>query len=327
MTAMRRVEWRGAKVSHLVLGAAQLGMPYGIANTTGQPKEDEAHEIVAAAWQLGVNTFDTAQAYGSSEAVLGSALDALGGGEKALVVTKLSPDLDHTDGHAVRSAVVESCRRLRTNRLWGLMLHRDERIRDWNRGLGRTLLDIKASGLVGHLGVSAYSVDAARLAVETPGIDLIQLPCNAWDRRMAVAGVFEDAKRQRKLCLVRSVYLQGLLTVPPETPSAGLPDVAADAALRWCSYVKARGTTAIVLALRYALSLGAPLVIGAETVAQVKENIALANSETRMEPDEVKEMSESLGPIDDRILDPRCWGGLRRAGPTGRSWGGCQERQ
>ena len=59
------------RLSRLTLGTVQLGLPYGIANRAGQPEYGEIRAIVAAAVEGGVNCFDTAAAYGTSEAVLG----------------------------------------------------------------------------------------------------------------------------------------------------------------------------------------------------------------------------------------------------------------
>src|SRR5467141_3083494 len=73
----------------LVLGAAQFGMPYGIANTAGQPDSSTIIEIVSAVWSRGVRFFDTAQAYGASEEALGQALMRLSIGGEACVVSKL----------------------------------------------------------------------------------------------------------------------------------------------------------------------------------------------------------------------------------------------
>ena len=78
----------------LVLGTAQLGMSYGIANSMGQPDQDVANAIVREAWDSGICKFDTAQAYGDSERVLGAALNVLGVVSVAKVISKLDPRLD-----------------------------------------------------------------------------------------------------------------------------------------------------------------------------------------------------------------------------------------
>ena len=48
----------------LAIGAAQMGMPYGIANRTGQVGPAEIVRVLDLARQRGVDTIDTAAAYG-----------------------------------------------------------------------------------------------------------------------------------------------------------------------------------------------------------------------------------------------------------------------
>ena len=51
----------------LILGTAQFGLPYGISNQRGQIPEAEVAAILAEAAKAGIDTLDTAAAYGSSE--------------------------------------------------------------------------------------------------------------------------------------------------------------------------------------------------------------------------------------------------------------------
>ena len=51
----------------LALGTAQFGLPYGIANQVGRISRDEATTILDHAWAAGLDTIDTAIAYGESE--------------------------------------------------------------------------------------------------------------------------------------------------------------------------------------------------------------------------------------------------------------------
>ena len=56
----------------LALGTVQFGVPYGVANSTGQVPESEGSSILSYARTLGIDTLDTAIAYGESERRLGS---------------------------------------------------------------------------------------------------------------------------------------------------------------------------------------------------------------------------------------------------------------
>jgi aryl-alcohol dehydrogenase-like predicted oxidoreductase len=298
--------WRGESVSRLVLGTAQLGMSYGIANVTGPPTGQQARELISEAWKGGVRCFDTAQAYGDSEAVLGAALAALGiRGEEPRIITKLAPGLDPCDDSRLRAAVDASCDRLGVQRLWGLMLHREEWLMHWEDGLGASLRRLQGQGRVRYLGASVYGVDAARAAMENPDVDLIQVPCNAWDARMREAGVFESAKRRDKLCFVRSIYLQGLLTLPVAQVERWLP-AAAETARRWHAAASACGVSPKVLAFRFALAIGAPLVVGAETAAQVQENVELLLVPPLTERD-IRRIRRAMGSIPEEVLLPSLW--------------------
>ena len=55
----------------MVLGTAQFGMDYGIANLMGKPTRKDVLSILALAWEKGVRRFDTAPGYGNSEHLLG----------------------------------------------------------------------------------------------------------------------------------------------------------------------------------------------------------------------------------------------------------------
>ncbi|MFD0516840.1 aldo/keto reductase [Paractinoplanes durhamensis] len=84
--------------SVLILGTAQLGMAYGIANRTGAPDDDAAAGILAAARDLGITHLDTARAYGDSENRIGVAAPP-----ELAIITKVAPGAD--TAAAVRASV------------------------------------------------------------------------------------------------------------------------------------------------------------------------------------------------------------------------------
>jgi len=63
------------KESKLILGTAQLGSNYGIANTIGKPTEKQAIEIMKYAVENGIRYFDTAYSYNDSESRIGKFLN------------------------------------------------------------------------------------------------------------------------------------------------------------------------------------------------------------------------------------------------------------
>jgi len=60
--------------SRIGLGTAQFGQDYGMANTTGAIDQTSALPILEYAVKSGIDTIDTARAYGESETILGETL-------------------------------------------------------------------------------------------------------------------------------------------------------------------------------------------------------------------------------------------------------------
>ena len=61
--------------SRFVLGTANFGLNYGLANRVGKVSQNELMKVIALCEGAGVEFIDTAQAYGDSEARLGVLCD------------------------------------------------------------------------------------------------------------------------------------------------------------------------------------------------------------------------------------------------------------
>ena len=298
--------WHGETLSRIFLGTAQLGMDYGIANAQGKPDNRKAAIIVETAWNLGVRCFDTAQAYGDSEAVLGRRLRAMGVSADARIVSKLSAGMDPANLPQVADSIKRTFDHLGVEHLWCMMLHRAAWLDYWDHGLGELLLEYRDAGRIQHLGVSLDSPDEVSRCLSHPAMEVLQVACNAWDRRMPRLCVLGTARENGQLCCVRSIYLQGLLTMPPEHAAARLP-IAREASVRWHGLAARHGMSVKEMAVRFALQLDAPLVVGAESADQVCETVALAQLRP-LPPEVLAALDESLDPVvDDTILTPRCW--------------------
>ena len=290
----------------LVLGTAQLGMPYGIANINGQPDSSLAKTILKTAWENHIRVYDTAQGYGESEKSLGNAIKSLGLSSEVKIVTKLNPSLNHLDKTALEQAVKGSLTRLDVPILYGLMLHREEFLELWECGLGDTLRGFVSKGLTKHIGVSVYSPDKALLALNMDGISIVQLPSNIFDRRFEHAGVFEYAKKKRKQIYVRSVFIQGLALMSVEELPKHM-QFAAPVLKMLDELCSDSGITRQGLALGYAKYAypNSKILFGVETPDQLEENIVYWNENLPVAViDHVKEVFNN---VEERILNPALW--------------------
>jgi aryl-alcohol dehydrogenase-like predicted oxidoreductase len=296
----------GTQNLRLVLGTAQHGMHYGIANKTGRPALHTVESMVAEAWNHGVREFDTAQAYGESERVLGRVLNSLGITRQARVTSKLHPMLDHRDSNALGRALQETLARLGQAKLYGLMLHRENLLDLWDAGLSETLHSFVDSGLVEHIGVSVYTPQAAVRALERGDIGLVQLPANIFDRRFEKAGVLREAQRCGKQAYVRSVFLQGLLLMSvddlPESMRFAIPVME-----RLEDFSRKTGFSRKQLALGYVRSVypAQKVVLGCETLQQVTDNLQLWSAEL---PEEIiAALRGEFQNTDEKIINPSLW--------------------
>lgn len=203
-----------------ILGTTQIGLPsYGLKNTHGQPTRDEAFAILDAALVAGIDTFDTAYAYGTAEDVLGDWIHERALAGKVHVITKMRPHAhnDYPDGtksvDVVRMELEKSLKRLRLESVEGYLFHSPYYI--YMSHLVEGLAKMREEGKVKHIGVSIYDEAEALQAAEF-GVDCIQVPYNAFDQRLDKTDFFETTEKKNITVYPRSPFLQGLLLMSPE---------------------------------------------------------------------------------------------------------------
>lgn len=303
--------------SSLVLGTAQLGGAYGIANASGAPSEDEAVELVRAAIRHGVTHVDTARAYGASERRIGAALSG-GRGADAHIVTKLAP-LDAVGDDATRrfltslvdASVFRSCRELRRSTLPTLLVHRaSDRIR-WNGAVWKRLLSLRDQGVIDRLGVSAATPEEAIAALEDPEVRLVQIPFNILDGRWKEAGVDEAAmKRLDVIVHGRSPLLQGLLASANPDLWPRVPGVDPRSILNKLNTLARELQRESLLDLAFAYARSHPwihgVVAGFEKIKQLMEAVRLF-TRPELESDEIEYVESQRELCPPSLLDPSRW--------------------
>jgi hypothetical protein len=200
--------------SRLALGTVQFGMSYGVTNTSGQVDAEEIARILDVGRAAGMDTLDTAIAYGDSERRLGDA-----GVQDWRVVTKLGEPPPDTGSLTawVRAEVRASLAKLRLDRVAGLLVHRSAALHG-ARGeeLYEALQALKRDRVVEKIGVSIYDPEELTALDGGPALDLVQAPYNVVDRRIVSSGWLARLKARGVEVHTRSAYLQGLLLLGAE---------------------------------------------------------------------------------------------------------------
>ena len=302
--------------SEFVLGTAQLGMEYGIANRTGRPARSKAIEMVRKAIAHGVTSVDTARAYGDAEQMLGQALSGAWR-SRVEIVTKLDPleelardALVASVRTAVDESVTRSCEALGAQQLATLLLHRWQHHRKWNGAVWHRLVELRDAGKIANLGVSVYEPDEALEALCDPGVNHIQIPMNVLDWRWRAAGVDRAlAERPDVIVHARSALLQGLLAAPAEGwPAVSIKD-SSNCLCLLREFANRFGRDGIVdLCIAYVRSLPwvTSIVVGCETLGQLEANLRFFHS-PHLSQEQCAELETSLPVTPKELLNPSKW--------------------
>lgn len=283
----------------IVLGTAQFGLNYGIANTAGQVSLAETSSIVNLAWQRGLNTLDTAIAYGESEKVLGEIAVS-----NWQIMSKLPavPDTVPDVAVWVDTQVADSLQRLKVNRLHALLLHRPSQLFE-SRGieLYRALTMQQERGKVEKIGISIYDPSELNQLTSLMRFDLVQAPFNLFDARMSDSGWMQRLEQMGCELHVRSVFLQGLLLMSPDLRPVQF-DPWKPLWTIWDAWLQDSGLTPLQACLRYALSTPgiAKVVLGVETTTQLEEILKASQGECPPIPNALKIS-------DPELLNPALW--------------------
>jgi spore coat polysaccharide biosynthesis protein SpsF (cytidylyltransferase family)/predicted oxidoreductase len=303
-------------IKPMTLGTVQLGLKYGITNTAGMVKREEAIEIIKKSITEGVEFIDTAAAYGVSELVIG---EALSGGwlDRVKLITKLRPFSfdEYSDQRswsiALRNSFYQSCINLRTDKIDVLLFHRFENT--LIPALINEALKLKAEGLVSQIGVSVQSPSELECVLKNNDFTFVQLPFNILDSRWSnMINDIQKARLQRNLIVhARSSLLQGILCSKLDSHwlKAGLSNY--KELIDWLStsYKKFHKMSVSDLCIGYVNSQSwiDSVVIGVDSVSDLYSNLQ-STSMPLMAQDDLRLIEESRPSVNSESLNPSAWG-------------------
>jgi len=195
----------GWKISTVSLGTWAMGSLWGTVD------KRESLAALNRALDLGVNFFDTADAYGS-ESLLGQLRRQRH--EPFYIATKMGMGVNpDPHGYTRRnlSAFVEgSLRSLDTETIDLMQLHCPP-IEVYNSETFGILDDLVKQGKLRHYGVSVERIDEAMAAVQFPGVQSVMIIFNLF-RQRPIEDFFPEARRRKVGILARVPMASGLLT-------------------------------------------------------------------------------------------------------------------
>jgi len=199
-------------VINLSLGCAQFGMNYGYTNTRGKVNQDEVGEIIDLAIKNNINSFDTAQAYGNSEEILGKFLPKY---KNIKIMTKFLNTKNNfyeaKDINSWENNFQKSLSNLNTTQIDSFLIHNTKDLKKNGKEILEGWLDsLIERKLVNRLGISIYSAsDLDNISLKR--FSLIQMPISLYDQRLIKNKTCQELYIKDISIYARSIFFQGLL--------------------------------------------------------------------------------------------------------------------
>lgn len=283
----------------IALGTVQLGLPYGINNSYGVPDNQEIKQIFDVASNLGINLLDTAMDYGDSEIKIGEFSS-----NRFNIVTKL-PEVPlgiKYDKSWLVESVNSSLSKLRTNTLYGILLHRPSQLFEpFGAKLYDDLMTLKSEKLIKKIGISIYEPSELDKILAYFDFDIIQSPFNILDNRLLTSGWLKRLNSRHVEVHIRSVFLQGLLLMDSKFRPVKFNSWE-KVWVRYENWLRENNATNIEACLSYVNSFEEinKVIVGVDNKNQLME---IVNSNTKI----MNERPFEFNGLDSRLLSPSKW--------------------
>ncbi|CAN5333022.1 bifunctional regulator KidO [soil metagenome] len=285
-------------VSKLGLAAAQFGLDGMSASPRARSPETEARDILNIAARAQLSVLDVSGNYGRAESVLGDLIPRPVPFRVTLAAARADRGPDFVEAEARASL-----RRLAIERADAIIVSSPSELFGvhgaavWDR-----LARLRDEGLFAKIGVAAHASDDPVGVARRFKPDILQAPASLLDQRLLADGSLARIAGLGIEVQLRSIFLNGLLFLPPDRVPAQLKG--ASGRLSRVRRMIAEGRSdPLQAALGFALSRpeASAVLVGVTSAAELSAVVAAASSPP---PDlDWDDMA-----IDDPVaLDPRRW--------------------
>ena len=288
-------------VERLSLGTVQFGMKYGIANKGERVSRAEAFGILKNAYDVGLDTLDTAYSYGESEGAIGEFISETG--SDFSIISKTPGNSEAVTD--IESHLIKTLKKLKKDRIHGYLVHNFKDIVSSKDMVMKCLDSLKKRGLVEKTGISLYRPEELSYILDNElSFDIIQIPYNILDRRFEE--YFDDLKSKEMDIHIRSVFLQGLFFLGMDKISTDFKP--AESTLKELYAISEKENipiSSICLCFVLLNPLVSKAIIGVDSVYQLKDNLASLD-----DMDKVMSIYVQLKPLklySEEVVIPSNW--------------------
>lgn len=263
-----------APLSKLGLGAGQFRLE-GVHAPRGRSPEAEVGEILAVAARSGLRVFDTTSNSNYAESVVGAHMPQPCRFRMMLKAGRIDRGADHIEAEARASL-----RRLGLQRADAIIVQMaGDLFGPHGREAWDRLLALRDEGLFQFVGVSVYASDDPLGVVKRFKPDIIQAPASLLDQRLLIDGTLATLAEWGVEVQLRSIFLQGLLFLPPDRVP-GEFKLAASRLSRVRRMIAEGRSDPLQAALGFALSRpeATSVIVGVTSAAELQAVVAAAMS-------------------------------------------------
>jgi aryl-alcohol dehydrogenase-like predicted oxidoreductase len=259
----------------LGLGASQLGLDQPPSNPRGRSPEREAADAMQIAARAGLAILDAQVSFGHAETVIGNLMPRPNPFRVMIKAGRADRGADSVEDEA-RAAL----RRLRLDKADTIMvqsagdLFGSQGAAVWDR-----LRTLKDEGLFAKIGVSVFASDEPVALTRRFKPDVVQAPASLLDQRLITSGALAEIAGLGVEVHLRSIFLQGLLFLPPDRMPVALRG--ASGPLSRVRRMIAEGRSdPLQAALGFALSRPEAryVIVGVASAAELQAIVAAASS-------------------------------------------------
>ncbi|HLF67570.1 MAG TPA: aldo/keto reductase [Gammaproteobacteria bacterium] len=213
---LRPLGQTGIQVSPIGLGTVKFGRNQSVKypDHFELPTDQQIVDLLVTAQTLGINTIDTAPAYGSSEQRLGQLLP--GKRSDWVIIGKVGETfvegISHYqfDADFIEQSILQSLKNLNTDYLDVMLIHSngDDVHIIQHDNVFETLEKLKAQKLIRALGMSTKTIAGGLLTIEQADVAMITYNLNAPEEKP----IIEAAYQQNKGILIKKALGSGHLT-------------------------------------------------------------------------------------------------------------------
>jgi len=284
-------------LNKLGLGSGQFGLDQQ-ATARGRPRDAEAREILSIAARSGLRVLEVGRHAPTAETILGQVLPRPT--PFRMTITTVRPD---RGPDLVEAEIRAQLRRLGVDQVEAILAPSvTDLVSPNGPAMWERLQTLRDEGLCRKIGVSVYVSDDPVGFARRFKPDLVQAPASLLDQRMLIDGTLAALAEMGVEVQLRSIFLNGLLFLPPDRAPNHLK-AAAGRISRARRLIAEGRSDPLQAALGFALSRpeASTVLVGVASAAEMSAVIAAASSPP---PDlDWDEMA-----IDDPVaLDPRAW--------------------